>query len=60
MNGRADKPVRPTLAPLVPEADIVSAIAARIVRDYEDAHEWERMRDEDVTVCGRLNALRAS
>jgi len=48
------------LAPLVPEADIVSAIAARIIREYEDAHEWETMRAEDVTICGRLCGARAA
>jgi len=47
---------RVTLAPLVPEADIVSAIVARLVSEHEAAHEWERISDEDVTVCGRLGS----
>ena len=60
MNGAADKPARPTLAPLVPEADIVSAIAASIVRAYEMEHEWETMDPTDVTVCARLNGARGT
>lgn len=48
------------LAPLVPEAEIVSAIVARLVRDCEAEHEWETMDETDVTVCGRLNGARAA
>ena len=39
----ANEPKILRLAPMVPEADIVSAIAAQIVRDYEDAREWEEI-----------------
>ena len=53
---------RLTLAPLVPEppTETVSAMAAAIVRAYEEEHEWETMDATDVTVCARLNGSRAA
>lgn len=55
--GGTGKKARPLkLVPLVPDADIVSAIAARIVRDYEAPSEWERVSSDDVTAVGKFFA----
>ena len=58
----ADKPVRQSLAPLVPEppSETISALAAAVVQAYEREHGWDDMSAEDVTVCARFNGARAA
>jgi len=52
---KTERTIRITLAPLVPESEIVSAIVARLVRECEDASQWETLSDEVVTVCAKWN-----
>lgn len=55
---KTNQPIR--LAPLVPEAEIVSAIAKQIVDDYAEDHAFETMSDTDVQTVALLNCARAS